>query len=199
MPDSVILASGSATRLGMLRNAGVPVLPLPASIDEEAVTSALEAEGATPREIANALAELKAVRISQKHPDSLVVGCDQVLEFNGRTVGKCRTLAESRQLLKRLRGKSHELHSAAVVCQSARAIWRHTDSARIAMKNYSDGYLDMYVQRNADQILESVGCYQIEGEGVRLIGAISGDFFTVCGMPLRPLLAYLEDLGVLER
>ena len=149
--------------------------------------------------MSTALAELKAQRISGRQPEALTIGCDQVLEFDGSPVSKCRTPAEARDLLTRLRGRTHKLHSSAVVCRSGRLIWRHSASAAITMKTYSDEYLDSYVTRNAERILESVGCYLIEEEGIRLIAGISGDFFTVCGLPLLPLLAYLEDLEVLER
>ena len=196
---SIVLASGSTTRLRLLRNAAVPVIPDPARIDEDAVVAALLDEGANPREISTALAELKAQRISGKHPESLILGCDQVLEFDGMPVSKCGTPTEARDLLKRLRGQVHQLHSSAVVCRSGSLIWRHSATATITMKTYSDEYLDAYVARNAEVILDSVGCYLIEEEGIRLIAGISGDFFTVCGLPLLPLLAYLEDLEVLER
>ena len=195
----IVLASGSAIRLRLLRNAGVPVVAEPARIDEDAVVAALLEEGAKPREMSTALAELKAQRISGKHPEALIIGCDQVLEFEGNPVSKCRTPVEARDLLTRLRGRLHQLHSSAVVCRSGRLIWRHSASASIRMKAYSDEYLDAYVTRNAETILDSVGCYLVEEEGIRLIAGISGDFFTVCGLPLLPLLAYLEDLEVLER
>ena len=197
--NSIVLASGSATRLRLLRSAGVSVIPQPARIDEDAVVAALLEEGADPREMSTALAELKAQRISGKHPEPLVIGCDQVLEFDGRPVSKCRTPAEARDLLMRLRGRTHQLHSSAVVCRSGRLIWRHTATATITMKTYSEEYLDAYLKRNTGTILDSVGCYLIEEEGIRLIAGIGGDFFTVCGLPLLPLLAYLEDLEVLER
>ena len=195
----IVLASGSATRLRLLRNAAVPVIPEPARIDEDAAVAALLEEGAKPKEISTALAELKAQRISGKHPESLIIGCDQVLEFDGSPVSKCRSPVEARDLLKRLRGQVHHLHSSAVVCRSGSLIWRHTATATITMKTYTDEYLDAYVARNAEVILDSVGCYLIEEEGIRLIARISGEFFTVCGLPLLPLLAYLEDLEVLER
>ena len=198
-PDSIILASGSAIRLRLLRNAGVRVLAKPAAIDEEAMGASLREEGAGPKEMSSALAELKAVRMSQRYPECLVIGCDQVLEFDGRPVSKCLSSTEAFLLLKELRGKSHQLHSSAVVCLSTKPIWRHTSTAKILMKDHSDGFLDAYVQRNAGKILDSVGCYLIEEEGIRLIGAIAGDYFTVCGLPLLPLLAYLEDLGILEQ
>ena len=197
--NSIVLASGSAIRLRLLRNAAVPVVPEPAKIDEDAVVLALLEEGARPKEMSTALAELKAQRISGKHPESLIVGCDQVLEFDRRPVSKCKTLVEARELLKRLRGQVHQLHSSAVVCRSGRLIWRHSATATITMKTYSDEFLDAYLARNAEKILDSVGCYLVEEEGIRLIAGISGDFFTVCGLPLLPLLAYLEDLEVLER
>ena len=193
MSDTIVLASGSAIRLRLLTDAGIPVRAEPANVDEEQVVRSLEAEKVRPKDAAMVLAEMKAVRISQKHPESLVVGCDQVLEFDGRVVSKCKSPEEALSLLQELRGNSHRLHSSAVVCIESTPVWRHTDTAEVQMREVSNGFLQDYVKRNPTAVLESVGCYRIEEEGFTLISQVLGDFNTVCGLPLRALLSYLES------
>lgn len=194
-----ILASSSETRLTMLRQAGLAVTAMSPRVDEATVRDALLAEGAGPRDIADTLAELKARKVAERNADAVVIGCDQVLDLEGTLLSKPSSLQEARSHLRLLRGKSHKLFSACVVYENAEPVWRHVAEARLTMHQLSDGYLDDYVTRNWDSIRHSVGCYRIEEEGVRLFSAITGDHFTILGLPLLPLLAWLGTRGMIAR
>ena len=193
MQKPLILASASPIRLHLLKAAGLQVTALPARIDEDSLRAALEAEAASPRDIADALAEMKAQKLADKHPTALVLGCDQVLDFSGRAWGKPETIDAARTQLRTLRGKTHRLHSAIVLCDAQRPVWRHIGEARLTMRDFSDSFLDDYLARNWESIRSAVGCYKLEEEGVRLFSAIEGDYFTILGLPLVPLLGYLAQ------
>jgi septum formation protein len=193
----ILLASSSEIRLHLLQAANVPVTVRPARIDEEAVRAALEAEGATPRDLADALAELKARKIADKEPGALVLGCDQVLDCKSRVYTKPDSREDALEQLRSLRGQTHRLLSAAVLYQEGKPVWRHVGEARLTMRHISDAYLHDYVARNFDSIRHAVGCYKLEEEGVRLFSAIQGDHFTILGLPLLPLLSYLSTRGVI--
>ncbi len=194
-----ILASTSPIRLQMLTAAGLSVEAIAPRVDEAAIRDAMVAEGAQPRDIADALAEMKARKVSDKRPSDLVLGCDQVLSLDGQIFSKPQTPAEACDHLHQLRGKTHRLHSAVVAYENAQPVWRHTAEARLTMHQSSDSYLDDYVARNWDSIRHSVGGYKIEEEGVRLFSAISGDHFTILGLPLLPLLAWAGTRGMIAR
>lgn len=191
MTDPLVLASGSTVRRALLQNAGITVEVHPVRLDESAIRAALVAEGATPRDIADTLAEQKAIRASRKMQGALVLGCDQVLEFDGEPFGKPDTAEAVRAQLDRLNGATHRLLSAAVICRDARPVWRHVGVARLTMRQVSAEYLDDYVARNWQSVCDSVGGYKLEGEGVRLFQRIDGDYFTILGLPLLELLGYL--------
>jgi septum formation protein len=193
----LLLASASQTRLDMLTAAGIVVRAEPARIDEDQVRRALEAEGAISRDIADALAEMKAAKLSDRHPEAFVLGADQVLDFKGRVFAKPESPEEARDQLRALRGQSHKLLSAAVLYQGGQPQWRHVGEARLTMRDFSDGYLEEYLSRNWDRIRHSVGGYRLEEEGVRLFSSISGDHFTILGLPLLPLLSYLAQRGII--
>jgi septum formation protein len=195
----IVLASTSPTRLHLLRAAGVEVEAVAPRVDEDTAKSALVGEGASPRDIADALAEMKAGKVSDKCPDALVLGCDQVLECDGLIFSKPDTPHQARAHLHQLRGKTHRLLSAVVAYEASEPVWRHVDEARLTMHAISDGYIDDYVDRNWDSIRHSVGCYKIEEEGVRLFSAITGDHFTILGLPLLPLLAWAGTRGMIAR
>lgn len=194
---TLILASSSQIRYQLLQAAGVPVTVRSAKIDEETIRRALVAEQARPRDIADTLAEMKARKVAEKHPDSVVLGCDQILEFQGEVLGKPETPADARTQLRRLRGQQHTLLSAAVIYQDAKPVWRFVGEAHLVMRRLSDSYLDDYVDRNWNSIRDSVGGYKLEEEGSRLFSGITGDSFTVMGLPLLAVLGYLGDRGLI--
>jgi septum formation protein len=195
----ILLASSSPTRLQMLRAAGLTVDAIAPRVDEASIRDALVAEGAHSRDIADTLAEMKARKVAEKHPDALVLGCDQVLALDRQTFAKPETPDEARAQLRQLRGQSHKLLSAIVAYENGEPVWRHVAEARLTMHAISDAYLDDYVTRNWDSIRHSVGCYKIEEEGVRLFSAITGDHFTILGLPLLPLLAWAGTRGMIAR
>jgi len=193
----VILASASAARATMLREAGVAARIMPAPIDEDAIKEAFRAEGIAPRDLADALAEAKARRVGASNPDALVIGADQVLVMDGRTFDKPRDLAEARAQLMQMRGGSHELLSAAVILSGGAPVWRHIGVARLTMRPFSDEFLDTYLDAEGDAVLSTVGGYRIEGRGAQLFSRVSGDYFSILGMPLLELLGFLRARKVL--
>ena len=199
MAQDLILASSSEIRRKLLESAGLNPSVLPARVDEEMVRDALLKEEAAPREIADTLAELKARKISDKYPDALVIGCDQVLTFEGSLLSKPVSPEEAIHQLEKMRGKRHVLLSAVVVCEAGKPVWRHVGSAGLMMRRFSDDFLKGYIERNWDSIRHSVGAYKLEEEGVRLFSQIQGDYFTILGLPLLDLLSYLGVRGVIEQ
>ncbi|WP_371170157.1 Maf family nucleotide pyrophosphatase [Aliiroseovarius sp. 2305UL8-7] len=198
MSTTLILASASQIRNTLLRNAAVKTEVQPARIDEEMIKASLEAEGARPRDLADALAEFKARKISEKNPGRLVLGCDQVAELGGVVLSKPRDAAEAVAQLLAMSGKTHRLLSAAVIYEDGKPLWRHVGVVRLRMRDLSTDYIESYVSRNWDSICHAVGAYKLEEEGVRLFSKIDGDYFNVLGLPLTELLSYLILRGDLE-
>jgi septum formation protein len=191
-----VLASKSAARRAVLTGAGVPFDVAVAGVDEDAVKASLLAEGASPRDVADALAELKAIRVSRAR-DGFVVGSDQTLEFDGKLYDKAGDLAAARERLKLLRGKPHKLHSAVVVAKDGAPIWRDLSTATLTMREFSDDFLEAYLATEGAEALGSVGCYRLEGPGAQLFSAIEGDYFAILGLPLLGLLDFLRQHGAL--
>ena len=194
----LILASGSQARARMLREAGVEIEITVAHIDETALMQSFRQEGLPPARVAEALAELKAQRISAKNPGRLVLGADQMLDCAGTWLEKPRDLAEARRHLENLRGKSHRLISSAVLVRDGARLWHHTAAADLTMRSFSDAFLDAYLRDAGDAVLGSVGAYQLEGLGAQLFARIEGDFFTILGLPLLAVLDILREQGMLK-
>ena len=192
---SLILASGSAIRAKLLRAAGIAFTVQKPDVDEDAVKGAMA--GASPFQIAGALAERKALAVSNTSSD-WVIGADQTLDLDGALLDKADSLEAARERLKALRGRNHRLHSAVVVARDGVAIWRDLVSPALTMRPFTDAFLDSYLARNTDAALSSVGAYQLEGEGVQLFSRIDGDYFAILGLPLIGLLDYLRLQGALQ-
>ncbi len=189
----LILASTSVTRRALLENAGLEFETAKPDVDEAALVRANP--DWTPEETAMRLAEAKAVDVSRRRPGALVVGADQVLGCNNRIYSKPGDMAAARRQLSELRSTQHHLISAVVCAARGKAVWRIADRATLTMRNFSDAFLASYLESNGDKTLKSVGGYQIEGLGIQLFEKIDGDFHTVLGLPLLPLLGYLRLAG----
>lgn len=198
MPKTVVLASSSEVRKKLLKAAGVALITRPAAVDEEMFRQALAAEGAVAQEMATSLAEIKARRVSDRYPEMLTIGCDQTLEFGARAYSKARSVREAREFLIMLRGKTHRLYSAAVICDGGITVWRACTYADVTFRYFSDSFLDGYIKRGGSIMLSSLGCYRFEEEGVRLVAKLTGDVHAVYGLPLIPILGYLGERGILE-
>jgi septum formation protein len=183
-------------RRAMLAAAAVPFEAEAANVDEDAVKTAYRSNGLDARDLADALAQLKAVRISAKRPGDLVLGCDQTLALDDGTMidkpGKA--LADQ---LRMLSGRTHKLHSAIVACEGGHPVWRHVDTAKLTMRRLSEAFIADYVARESEAASDCVGGYRIEGPGVQLFSRIEGSHFTILGLPLLPLLDWLRIRGIL--
>ena len=194
----LILASQSASRRAMLTAAGVPFEAMAAQVDEDAAKASLGRE--RPRDLADALAELKAVKVSALHPDALVLGSDSLAVLDdGSVLDKPRDREEAREHLLRMSGRRHDLVSAAVIAEGGHPVWRHVEAAKIFVRPLSDAFVDTYLDAEWPAISGCVGCYRVEGPGVQLFDRIEGSQFTVLGMPLLPVLGYLRERGVLPK
>ncbi|QKR99120.1 septum formation protein Maf [Sphingomonas sp. CL5.1] len=192
----LILASQSASRRAMLEAAGVPFAAQPAHVDEAAAKAALA--GRSPRDLADALAELKALKVSQREPQALVLGSDSLVALeDGAILDKPESREQAAAHLRRMSGGRHEIVSAAVIAEGGRAVWRHVDRAKLFVRPLSPAFIDAYLDAEWPAIAGCVGCFRIEGPGVQLFSRIEGSQFTVLGMPLLPLLSYLRERGVL--
>ena len=194
----LVLASKSASRRAMLTAAGVSFEAVSASVDEESAKVALRADGVGPRDLADALAELKALRVSHRDPEALVLGSDSIVALeDGSMLDKPADRAEAAAHLRRLSGKRHELISAAVMATGGRPVWRVVDRAKMHVRPLSDAFIEQYLDLEWPEISACVGCYRIEGPGAQLFTRIEGSQFTVLGLPLLPVLDYLRVRGVL--
>lgn len=194
----LILASTSVARAQMLRAAGLQFEVERPYIDEEALKAGLRAEGLAPRDQVDALAELKAVSVSRRRR-GLVIGADQMLALDGRAFDKPASQEEARNHLIQLRGKAHVLLTAAVIASDGAPIWRRIETPRLTMRKFSDEFLEGYLDATGADILNSVGAYQIEGPGAQLFDSIEGDYFSILGLPLLAVLAFLRTHGIAQR
>ena len=193
----IILASNSSARAAMLTQAGVAFDTVPARVDEASIKASLLAEDAKPHDIADALAEYKALRVAGKYPDALIIGADQILVCDGQVYDKATDRDAARTKLQALRGRPHQLLSAAVIYENGKPVWRTVGRAQLFMRNFSDEFLENYLDQAGDAILSSVGCYFLEGAGVQLFTRVQGDYFTVLGFPLLEVLEYLRTKGAI--
>lgn len=199
MPDTLILASGSATRARLLRGAGVAIEIAAPAIDEAELKASLKQEGAPAARVAETLAEMKARRVSPRFTGRFVLGSDQMMECDGGWLDKPETREQARAQLKKLRGKSHSLITSAVLVRDGTRIWHTTDRAALRMRDFSDSFLEGYLDQAGEDVLHSVGGYQLEGLGAQLFERVTGDFFTILGLPLLPVLAILREHGMVAR
>jgi septum formation protein len=192
----VVLASASLARRVMLANAGVEFSVEPALVDEDEIKRTMKAAGETPDLAAEALAETKATRVSLKRRGVLVIGADQMLECNGVWFDKPPDRAHAAAQLRAMAGRTHRLISAVAVARDGVGIWRHTAQVRMTMRSLSPEFIERYLDALGDAALQSVGAYQLEGLGAQLFLRVEGDYFTVLGLPLLPLLGFLREHGV---
>ncbi|WP_295813847.1 Maf-like protein [uncultured Nitratireductor sp.] len=194
----IVLASGSAFRRKMLRDAGVEFRVERSEIDERAVEHTLEGTGADPETLAQVLAEAKAVDVSERSSGALVIGADQTLSLGDEVFHKPTDMEGARRHLLKLSGRTHQLNSAVVIARDGEVIWRHVGIARLTMRELDPGFIGRHLSNVGEKALQSVGAYQIEGEGIQLFEKIDGDTFTIVGLPLLPLLSELRTLGAID-
>lgn len=195
---SLILASQSPFRRMLMENAGLAFRAEAAEIDERAVEAALAARNPTPQEIAEALAIEKARDVAGRNSDALVIGSDQTLSLEGRVFHKPADMAEAKSHLLAMSGRTHSLNCGIALVRNGETLWSHVSIAHLTVRPLSDAFVDCHLERVGTRILASVGAYQLEGEGVQLFERIDGDYFTILGLPLLPLLAKLRDLGAID-
>ncbi|MDP6708910.1 MAG: Maf family nucleotide pyrophosphatase [Alphaproteobacteria bacterium] len=196
---TLVLASASRTRRCLLSRAGVAHRAEPARIDETALKRAAQRDGTPAAEIALALARAKALDVAPRYPDAVVVGADQVLVLDRTLFDKPESTAAARETLLRLCGRSHRLISAVAAVDKSRIVWHHVETARLVMRNFSEAFLDAYLDAVGEAALESVGAYQLEDLGAQLFSEVEGDYFTILGLPLLPLLDFLRNQGLVKQ
>jgi septum formation protein len=198
MLEPVILASSSPFRKAMLENAGVPLEAVPADLDERALEAPLKDSGASPEDVAMVLAEAKAVEVSERKRGRLVLGCDQTLSLGDEIFHKPADMEGARRHLLALSGRTHQLNSAAVLARDGTVLWRHVGVASLTMRKLDPAFIGRHLARVGQKALQSVGAYQVEGEGIQLFEKIEGDHFTIVGLPLLAVLAELRRLGAID-
>jgi septum formation protein len=198
--QNLVLASQSASRRAMLDAAGVAHEALPALVDEASAKESLLGEGTSPRDLADALAELKALKVSRMAPQALVLGGDSLVALDdGTLLDKPESRGQARDHLQRMSGKTHDIYSAAVIAEGGRPVWRHVDRARLHVRPLSEAFIESYLDLEWPAIAGCVGCFRIEGRGVQLFHRTEGSHFTILGMPLLPILDYLRTRGVMPK
>lgn len=195
---SVVLASTSPFRAMLLKNAGLDFMASAPEVDERALEEPLLNSGATPDDVAQILAEAKAVDVSQRHPGLLTIGGDQTLSLEGSQFHKPQNMDQARRHLLALSGKAHQLNSAVVFARDGQTIWRHVEVAHMHMRELTPEFIGRHLAYVGDIALKSVGAYQLEGQGIQLFEKIDGDYFTIVGLPLVPMLKKLRELGEID-
>ena len=197
-PRPLILASASKSRATLMRAAGLTFEVIPAHVDEDAIKASMKAEGASAADCALALAEFKAGTVSQRYPEALVIGADQMLDCEGLWFDKPKDIAGARNHLVTLRGKTHVLPTSVAIALNGAPIWHHTGTPRLTVRAFSDAFIDEYLAAVGDAVTSSVGAYHLEGRGAQLFSKVDGDFFTILGLPLLELLAFLREHRVVS-
>lgn len=195
---TLILASQSPFRRMLMENAGLSFTTEAARIDERAVETALAARNPSPQDVAETLAIEKAREVAGRHPGALVIGSDQTLSLDGRVFHKPADMVEAKSHLASMAGRTHSLNCGIALVRDGETLWSDVSVAHLTMRPLSESFIDRHLSRVGDKVLASVGAYQLEGEGVQLFERIDGDYFTILGLPLLPLLAKLRDLGAID-
>lgn len=198
MSIPIVLASTSKYRASILASAGLRFETRASDIDERAVEAAIEDSGAAPDDLAAVLAETKATAVSETMPGAVVIGCDQVLSLDGAVLHKCRTMEEARSRLLQLAGKTHHLNTAAAIAVDGETAWRHVEICSMTMRDLDPGFVGLHLAAVGDDVLNSVGAYHYEGQGIQLFDRIDGDYFSIVGLPLLALLRKLRELGAID-
>ncbi|RWN64056.1 Maf-like protein [Mesorhizobium sp.] len=198
MAEKIILASGSPFRKALLVHAGVAVEAVLAAVDERALEAPLQGSGISPEDVALVLAEAKAAEVSERKPGALVLGCDQTLSLGDEVFHKPADMEAARRHLLALSGRTHQLNSAVVLARDGAVLWRHVGVASLTMRKLDPAFIGRHLARVGAKALSSVGAYQIEGEGIQLFERVEGDYFTIVGLPLLPVLAKLREFGAID-
>ncbi|KAB1088801.1 Maf-like protein [Neorhizobium galegae] len=196
MTVPLVLASSSPFRRMLMENAGLTFESRAAEIDERKIEAGLE--GASPDQVALTLAKAKAIDVSAHFPGALVIGSDQTMSLGSRVYHKPKTLAEAKENLLSLSGKSHRLNSAIAFARDSQIVWEHVVHADLTVRGLSETFVDRYLSRVGEKVYGSVGAYQLEGEGIQLFSKIEGDYFTILGLPMLPLLEKLRELKAID-
>ena len=192
----IILASGSAIRKQILDGAGLNYEVIVKPVDEAAIKDSMLAENSRLQDIADALAEAKALRVSRQ-TDGFVIGADQIMVMDNQLFDKPKDMDEARERLLSMRGKRHELIGAVVVCENGRPVWRHLSKTKLWVREFSNDFLDWYIEQEGEALMKSVGAYRFEGPGAQLFEKVEGGFFAILGLDLLPVLDYLRVRGVI--
>ncbi|WP_162654605.1 Maf-like protein [Lentilitoribacter sp. Alg239-R112] len=198
MNSKIILASKSIHRKMLMENAGLNFDTASADIDERTIETAVKDTGVIPKELALILANAKALDVSQKNTDQYVIGSDQTMSMQDKMFHKPENMDDARRRLLELSGSTHELNSAVVIVKNGETIWQHVSTAELTMRKLTPEFIGRHLAQAGDDVLTSVGAYQLEKEGVQLFDNIKGDFFTIVGLPMLPLLEELRNLGVID-
>ncbi len=198
MAIELVLASASPSRRKLLENAGLAFRAEKPQIDERAVEQSVEGSGLTPADLAQILAETKAADVGGRNAAALVIGSDQVMALDDRIFHKPADMDAARRNLLALSGRTHQLHSAVAIVSNGETLWRHVETANMSVRRLQPAFVGHYLAEVGDAALQSVGAYQVEGRGIQLFDRIEGDFFSIVGLPLLPLLTELRRLGAID-